>query len=184
MICRHPNDLDAQYVHQEPGEFQITLLKNTRDHFGNISKVVAFVTVLHLLFPYLVVISHYIIYWASNMKIDMFIPKPRLLDQDEHQHIHYLSLQTGDRPFSVSSPESMILRTLEWDEMGGRVSNRQWRDLLGILQKKADSLDLACLDRWANVLKVHDLLTQALQEAGLQEATAIGPARSASHLLE
>jgi hypothetical protein len=52
--------------------------------------------------------------------------------------------------------------------MGGRVRNRQWRDLLGILQNKADSLDLAYLDHWANVLKVNDLLTQALQEAGLQ----------------
>lgn len=86
--------------------------------------MVAFVTVLNLLFPYLAVISHYIIHWASNIKIDIFIPKPRLFDQDERQHIHDLSLQTGDRPFSVSSPESMILCKLEWHEMGSRVSNR------------------------------------------------------------
>lgn len=52
--------------------------------------------------------------------------------------------------------------------MGGRVSQRQWRDLLGILQNKADSLDLTYLDHWANILKVHDLLNQALQEAGLR----------------
>jgi hypothetical protein len=35
--------------------------------------------------------------------------------------------------------------------------------------KKAATLDLAYLDRWAQVLNVHDLLEQALREAGLAQ---------------
>jgi len=62
----------------------------------------------------------------------------------------------------------MILRKLEWYEMGGRVSKRQWRDLISILQNKANSLDLAYLDHWGTALRVHDLLSQALQESGLR----------------
>lgn len=82
--------------------------------------------------------------------------------------MQYFPLEPGGRVFPVKSPEILVLRKLGWYEMGGRVSQRQWRDLLGILQNKADSLDLAYLDQWATVLKVHDLLNQALQEAGLR----------------
>jgi hypothetical protein len=107
------------------------------------------------------------IFLDTGMKIDVFIPKARAFDQDELQHIHYLPLERGGRSFPVSSPEAMILRKLEWYEMGGRVSKRQWGDLIGILQKKAATLDLIYLDRWARVLRVDDLPEQALQEAGL-----------------
>ena len=49
--------------------------------------------------------------------------------------------------------------------MGGEVSDRQWRDILGIMKTRAGELDLDYLRQWANDLKVHDLLKRALQEA-------------------
>lgn len=112
--------------------------------------------------------SFNIIYYALGIKIDLFIPKLAAFDQEELQHVQYLPLEPGGRAFPVKSPEILILRKLGWYEMGGRVSQRQWSDLLGILQNQAGSLDLAYLDHWASVLKIDDLLTQALQEAGLR----------------
>ena len=47
--------------------------------------------------------------------------------------------------------------------MGGEVSERQWRDILGVLKTRAGELDLGYLQKWAADLKVADLLERALQ---------------------
>ncbi|HLF74383.1 MAG TPA: hypothetical protein VI524_08560 [Anaerolineales bacterium] len=48
--------------------------------------------------------------------------------------------------------------------MGGEVSDRQWRDVLGVLKTRQGDLDLDYLRRWANELKVSDLLERALAQ--------------------
>ncbi|MGA7195391.1 MAG: hypothetical protein WBW94_17365 [Anaerolineales bacterium] len=64
-----------------------------------------------------------------------------------------------------SSPaEDTILSKLEWYPMGGEVSERQWRDILGVLKTRAGELDLDYLRKWAGELKVSDLLERALKE--------------------
>ena len=49
--------------------------------------------------------------------------------------------------------------------MGGEVSDRQWRDILGVLKMRTGELDLAYLKKWAIELKVTDLLERALKES-------------------
>jgi hypothetical protein len=46
--------------------------------------------------------------------------------------------------------------------MGGEVSERQWRDVLGIIKIQAGSLDTDYLFQMAERLKVSDLLDRAL----------------------
>jgi hypothetical protein len=53
--------------------------------------------------------------------------------------------------------------------MGDRVSDRQWRDILGVMKVQADRLDFNYLAQWAEILKLTDLMIQALREAGLNE---------------
>ena len=65
----------------------------------------------------------------------------------------------------VTSPEDVILSKLEWYRMGGEVSDRQWRDILGVLKTKLEQLDRAYLRQWAKELKVEDLLERAFREA-------------------
>jgi hypothetical protein len=50
--------------------------------------------------------------------------------------------------------------------MGGETSDRQWRDILGVLKTHSGELDLDYLREWAGELNVSDLLERALKEAG------------------
>jgi len=110
------------------------------------------------------------IYLDTMLKVDVFIPKSRLFDQEELRRIQLQPLIEGYRPFYVASPEGTILNKLEWYRMGGEVSDRQWNDILGVLKVQGANLDMAYLQRWAVALKVSDLLERALVDAGLAES--------------
>lgn len=50
--------------------------------------------------------------------------------------------------------------------MGGEVSDRQWRDILGVMKIREGDLDFDYLRKWARELNVIDLFERALNEAG------------------
>jgi hypothetical protein len=64
--------------------------------------------------------------------------------------------------FPVASPEDTILAKLVWFRKGGEVSDRQWHDILGVVQVQADRLDRAYLEEWAAELGVSGLLRKVL----------------------
>lgn len=64
---------------------------------------------------------------------------------------------------NVASPEDTLLAKLEWYHTGGEVSERQWRDVLGILKVQAGTLDMQYLRHMAKELGAEDLLERALQ---------------------
>ncbi len=49
--------------------------------------------------------------------------------------------------------------------MGGRMSSRQWNDILGIMKQQGTKLDLRYLRYWADMLSVRDVLEQAIVDA-------------------
>jgi hypothetical protein len=53
---------------------------------------------------------------------------------------------------------------------GGEISDRQWNDILGVFKVQGTNLDMAYLKRWANALKVDDLLERALVDSGLTKS--------------
>ncbi len=111
--------------------------------------------------------SFNIIHKESMFKVDVFIPRtrPYLQSQLTRARQQTFSLET-EVSAKFSSPEDTILSKLEWYRMGGEVSERQWRDILGVLKTRADELDLVYLRKWAGELKVTDLLERALKEMG------------------
>ena len=59
---------------------------------------------------------------------------------------------------SLASAEDTILAKLDWYRKGGEVSDRQWRDVAGIVRVQGDRLDWEYLQRQAISLGVADLL--------------------------
>lgn len=113
--------------------------------------------------------SFNIIHQDTILKVDVFIPKSRLFDQEELRRAQQEVLLEGTRSFNVASPEGTILNKLEWYRMGGEVSDRQWNDILGVLKVQGTDLDMNYLQKWAASLNVTDLLERALVDAGLKE---------------
>ena len=56
------------------------------------------------------------------------------------------------------------MQKLRWYRLGGEVSDRQWRDVLGIVAVQQRGLDEEYLRRGADLLAVADLLERALLE--------------------
>lgn len=66
----------------------------------------------------------------------------------------------------MTSAEDQVLRKLDWYRRGGSVSDRQWRDVLGIILVQGDALDLGYLQETARQAGLDDLLDRALRDAG------------------
>ena len=112
--------------------------------------------------------SFNIIHRESFFKVDVFIPKRRPFLEEQFARARRETLSTEPMVEAlVATAEDTLLAKLEWYRMGGEVSERQWRDVLGILEVQAGNLDLEYLRKWAKELKVSDLFEQALKEASL-----------------
>ena len=110
--------------------------------------------------------SFNIIHRESMFKVDVFIPLPRPFLQSQLARAQKQTFQFENQVSAkFASPEDTILSKLEWYRMGGEVSERQWRDILGVLKTRAGELDLAYLRKWAGELEVQDLFERALKEA-------------------
>ena len=64
----------------------------------------------------------------------------------------------------VATAEDTLLAKLRWYDSGGRVSNNQWTDVVGIIGASATSLDLDYLREWAETLGLIHLLDKAFLE--------------------
>jgi hypothetical protein len=110
--------------------------------------------------------SFNLIHRETFFKVDVFIPRPRpfLQAQLARAQRQTFAFET-EISAKFASPEDTILSKLEWYRLGGEVSERQWRDILGVLKTRAGELDLAYLQTWAGELNIGDLLERALGEA-------------------
>jgi hypothetical protein len=110
--------------------------------------------------------SFNIIHRDTMFKVDIFIPRQRPFQRSQ---ITRAQRQTFELESAMSanfaSPEDTILSKLEWYRMGGEVSERQWRDIRGVMKTREGELDLNYLHKWAAELKVADLLERALKES-------------------
>lgn len=79
--------------------------------------------------------SFNIIHRESVFKVDLFIPAPRPFQKAQIARAQRQTF-TFEREVSgnFASPEDVVLAKLEWYRQGGHVSDRQWRDILGVMK--------------------------------------------------
>ncbi|MEQ1701182.1 MAG: hypothetical protein ABMA25_13800 [Ilumatobacteraceae bacterium] len=109
--------------------------------------------------------SFNLLHFASAMKVDLFVLGTGELDtrqMDRRQRIQ----AGGDAPVAVwtTAPDDLVLRKLTWFRAGGEISDRQWRDVVGILTTQGERLDRGSLQQLADQIGVGDLLARALRD--------------------
>jgi len=102
------------------------------------------------------------IHLATGFKADFFVMGRNQFDRVELQRSVREKIVADPPTWArVKSAEDVILRKLQWFKEGGRVSERQWKDVLGVLKTQGDRLDYAYLEEWARRLGLSGLLAKA-----------------------
>lgn len=105
-----------------------------------------------------------VIHQATQLKVDIFVAGGTPLDEQQLRRRLAVEVAEG-RTLHVHPPEDILLQKLRWYRKGGEASDRQWRDILGIIRVQAQQLDRDYLRANAPVLGVADLLARALSDA-------------------
>jgi len=101
----------------------------------------------------------------GGMKVDLFVLGDGLLDRRQIERRVRISVPGAVDGIWVTAPEDQVLRKLEWYRDGGSTSDRQWRDVLGIIRVCGDALDTRELRSAATDLGLADLLDAAFVDA-------------------
>jgi len=110
--------------------------------------------------------SFNLVHLETIQKVDLFVLGDGLLDRRQLEGRTRLRV-SEDPPCDlwVGSAEDQILRKLSWYRAGGEVSDRQWRDVIGILAVQQGRLDMESLRAVASDIHLSDLLERAIREA-------------------
>ena len=118
--------------------------------------------------------SFNIIHLKSAFKIDIFVQK----DDDFHKLVFVrrrkLKLDESiDYLFDIVSAEDVILLQLQWYKSADCTSQRQWSDVLGVLNVQGEALDMRYLRSCSEEIGLSVLLEKALNESrGLDQSTS------------
>ena len=112
--------------------------------------------------------SFNLIHLATMVKVDVYVSWRSDFARSQFGRRVRANIST-ETPLDIylASAEDTILSKLDWHRQGGSVSDRQWRDVLGVLKVQAGALDRDYLRDWAARLNLTDLLRRAIDDAGL-----------------
>jgi hypothetical protein len=101
---------------------------------------------------------------ATSFKVDAFVP---ILDDYNYGVLKRAAKVELAHGVSArcESAEDTVIAKLRWFELGNRVSDRQWNDIVQVLEVRAGLLDLDYLRRWSRQYSVDELFEAALAQA-------------------
>lgn len=113
--------------------------------------------------------SFNIIYLSTVFKVDIFVLKQDAISQEEMKRREkYQMSEDFKHELYVASLEDTILSKLRWFQLGGRISQQQWNDVLGILRVQNENLDFSYLREGAEKREVMEILKEAFISAGIK----------------
>ena len=105
--------------------------------------------------------SFNIICFETAFKIDIFIRTESEFQKQLFLHSRKLQLESSDKMLVFASPEDIILLKLDWYKQSDYTSQRQWTDILGVLDMQKEHIDFKYLNNWATKLGLNELLQKA-----------------------
>jgi hypothetical protein len=108
-----------------------------------------------------------VVHLPTMFKADVFIAgdDPWSHEQMSRGRLLHLDVAGTGVALRFASAEDVVLHKLVWYKLGDASSERQWRDVLGVLRIQAESLDRPYLKRWGQALNVGELLARAMTES-------------------
>lgn len=103
-------------------------------------------------------------YLPMVLKVDFFGHPHGPFDESEFARRRAVEVRPSKTLF-VKSPEDTVIPKLLWYRDGGEVSDKQWRDIIGVLRSQGERLDDDYTRLWSSRLGVDDLLDRALRDA-------------------
>lgn len=94
-------------------------------------------------------------------KVDFFGVGSSPFDESEFARKRPVML-APDKTLFIKSPEDSIVRKLLWYREGGEVSERQWRDVIGIVRLVGAELDHDYIELWTARVQCADLWQRLL----------------------
>lgn len=118
-----------------------------------------------------------LVHRKTLVKIDIHVVSDDPLQTSQLERARWRRLSAdSDDEIRVASPEDVVIQKLIWFAKSDRKSERQWRDVKGILKLRGTSMDIGYLQRWSEHAGVRDLPVDALKECGLRGSS--GPGRN------
>ena len=113
--------------------------------------------------------SFQLLHVEELFKVDIF-----LINSDEYnltslRRAKEVDLLRDGSTVLVTSPEDILVTKLRWYLLGNLVSDRQWNDILNVIEMQHGNLDQDYLRRWSDHFGVGTLLEKAFKAASTAE---------------
>ena len=112
--------------------------------------------------------SFNLIHLETSYKVDVFVARPNSFDNQQLNRRRQVVVDEAQRTAYVTTAEDIILVKLRWYRSGNEISERQWRDVVSVIEVQGMALDIEYLREWAGRMELSDLLVRAFAEAGGQ----------------
>lgn len=154
---RQTNDIDVAVLRPSLNEFKLRAV--LPDHYYIGPNEIQEALKDHGEYP-----SFQILNMNEAFKFDVFIVSPDEYVLEESARVRETEI-LPDHVAPLASPEDIILHKLRWFVSGGQVSDRQWNDIVRVIESQLGKLDTAYLTKWADHFEVRELLTKAFDQA-------------------